>query len=421
MTNKKLLADTIGAIAELIHDYGFKVLHRKSVKDFSRKGKIGFENTVMLLLNFFRKTSAVEIYNFFERILKTDKTVSRQAFEKARQKISHTAFKAFFDKTVEKGLATIDPRLYMGYRLLAIDGSTLMLENSIELKEHFGATTPSEGDIFARISMVMDVLNGFIVDAAIEPFSKGERAMAIEHMAKLKTLNCKKRIVLLDRGYWSPELVTRLCENEGKFLMRVACNVSKTIKKSSSKSGFFNVKHQEKTNRLRFHKLTLTSGQQEILVTNLDSAEMPDEKLCELYSMRWGVETKYRELKVMLQMENFTGKTVLTVLQDFYTTIFLSNVVAFAKLQSDEIIADRVKERKLKHPCKTNTNITIGILKDRLIMAMTAKNPMKRLAIINGIMKVIAENYTVIRPNRSYPRKQSSIKYRKRTVTKLSL
>lgn len=421
MKNNELFLTMVSRLQEIIYSYDFKISHRMKAKDFSRKGKIGFENMIMLMLNFFKKSAFIEIYNFFERIIKTDETISRQAFEQARMKISHTAFVELFEETVQNGLSTDDPKLYQGYRLLAIDGSTLMLENSNELKAFYGASTPSKGDVFARISMLFDVLNGFIVDAGIEPFSTGERRMAISHVGKLSKLGCTKNIIIMDRGYWSPELISSICENDGKFLMRVASNVSKAITGNPNNSGFFTLKYNSKSYKLRFYKFVLDSGEVEYLVTNVDSCEISDENLAELYFMRWGIETKYKEVKVYLQMENFTGKTVLSVLQDFYATVFLSNMVAFAKLQSDENIAQSCKDKNLKYQYKTNTNITIGILKDRLILAIMEKNAIKRLALIRKIFKAISKNTTPIKPNRSAPRKQSSIKYRKRTVTKSTL
>lgn len=421
MKNTELFANIIDSLSSMLNSYDFKILHRKSATDFTRKGVIGFANTVMLLLNFFNKTSFIEIYNFFDRVLKVDETPSRQAFEQARKKVSHTAFVVMFNVSTEMGLDTVDPRLYMGHRILAIDGSTAMVENSKELKKHFGETTPVKDAVFARISMSIDVLNGFITDARIGPFSTGERIMAATHIEQLSKLNSNKSITLLDRGYWSPELVSLFCEGNNKFLMRVPKKISKTITNSIKSSGNFVATFNELAYTLRFFKFTLKSGETEILVTNLDSNEFSDEKLSDLYFMRWGIETKYRELKSMLQLENFTGKTVISVQQDFYATVLLSNVVAFAKLQSDENIAQAQEGKDLKHKYKSNTSITIGLLKDRLILALLASNPIEKSSLLNRIIRAIARIPTAIIPNRSNPRKESSIKYRKRTVSKKSM
>ena len=54
--------------------------------------------------------------------------------------------------------------------------------------------------------------------------------------------------------------------------------------------------------------------------------------------MRWGIEIKYDELKNRLQIENFTGTTKIAIEQDFYATIYLSNMVEMARSRSDELI-----------------------------------------------------------------------------------
>lgn len=421
MKNNELFYSMVERIRELIGNYEFKVTHRTAAKHFSREGKIGFVNTISMMLNFFKKTPVIEIFNFFDRIAKNNETVSRQAFEQAREKISHTAFVELFDETVKKGLSTVDPFLYKGYRLIAVDGSTVMVENSKELKEYFGSSSPSEGDVFARISMLFEVLNGFIVDASIGPFSIGERKMAMAHVEKLKEMGYVRSIIITDRGYWSPELISMIIENKGKLLMRVASNVSKQLSNNPASKGDLTVKYNKKSYKLRFYRFKLISGEIETLVTNLDETEVSDNELVELYFKRWGIETKYKELKSFLQMENFTGKTVLSVLQDFYATVFLSNMAAFAKLQADEDITKARKDKNLKYEYKANMNIAIGILKDRLILMVLEENPLKRLALMKKIIKAISKNVIPIRPNRSAPRRESSIKYRKRTVSKSAL
>lgn len=42
--------------------------------------------------------------------------------------------------------------------------------------------------------------------------------------------------------------------------------------------------------------------------------------------MRWGVETFFSIVKGRLCLENFTGKTSEAVKQDFWSTVFISNL-----------------------------------------------------------------------------------------------
>jgi len=421
MKRCKAFKETISEIHELIRMYEFVIENRLSPRYFSREGKIGFENTIMMLLNFMKKSSQTEINNFFERIIKNKDAVRKQSYEEARKKVSHKAFVSLFDTSVKNGLSIEDSILYLGFRLLAIDGSTLLLEKTNELFKYFGPTTPSKGDVYARISMVCDILNNFIVDADIKPYSQGEQKIAISHIEQIKRLKIDNALFLMDRGYWSPKLISNICDNGNKFLIRMSSAACKFITESKNNSGYFILKHEKKQYSLRFYKFALPSGEIEILATNIDIDVIPDEKLSELYFLRWGIETKYDQIKSKLQLENFTGKSVLAVLQDFYATIFLSNLISFAQYVSDDMIASKNMHSNLKYPYKTNINQAIGILKDKLVIALLEDRPKKREKLLNSIFNNISKNSIPIRPNRHAIRKVSAVKFRKRAVSKITL
>src|ERR1035437_3574114 len=188
MTRYRVFKETIAEVHQLIKNYEFVIENRLAPNYFSRKGKLGFENTIMMLLNFMKKSNQTEINNFFERIIKSKDTVRKQSFDEAREKISYKAFKTLYETTVKNGLSPKDSILYAGFRLLALDGSTLLLENTEELFNHFGPTTAYKDDVYARISIVCDVLNNFIVDAEIAPYNKGEQKIAITHIEQINRL-----------------------------------------------------------------------------------------------------------------------------------------------------------------------------------------------------------------------------------------
>jgi len=49
------------------------------------------------------------------------------------------------------------------------------------------------------------------------------------------------------------------------------------------------------------------------------------------YFYRWPVETKYKELKSRLAIEEFSGATTTSVLQEFYINVLLSNLSSLIK------------------------------------------------------------------------------------------
>ena len=136
---------------------------------------------------------------------------------------------------------------------------------------------------------------------------------------------------------------------------------------------------------MRVIKFELESGIIETLVTNLFDETISLEDFKELYFKRWGIEVKFNEIKNKLQVENFTGKTVIAIEQDFYATMYLTNMVAQAKKDANEVIQENSKNKNLKFEYKVNTNVLIGKLKDTLITMLIIKNPWKRSKILKSI------------------------------------
>jgi hypothetical protein len=124
----------------------------------------------------------------------------------------------------------------------------------------------------------------------------------------------------------------------------------------------------------------------------------------DLYFKRWGVEIKYDELKNRLEIENFTGTTKIAIEQDFYASIYLSNMIELARKDSDEIAKVERENKETKYEYRTNLNILIGSLKDKLIMMYLEESPRKRNKIYKEIMQKVSRSSIPIRPNRQNPR-----------------
>jgi hypothetical protein len=161
---------------------------------------------------------------------------------------------------------------------------------------------------------------------------------------------------------------------------------------------------------VRVIKLTLPNGGAETLITNLGRKAFKISEFQELYHLRWGVETKYNTLKNKLDIENFSGKTVGTMLQDFYATLFLSNIAASIKAESDELIREENSQKALKHEYITNENILIGKLKDKLIMILLNDNPYERGVLLDKLVLQISRYRTAVVPGRSFARPVTSHK-----------
>jgi len=394
---ENLLETSLEIATKKTNDYFFINDHRLKQTAFTRERSLSFQKVIFMKLDTIKQSNNTAIYNILKDVY-DQQPVARQTFEEARNNISHTAFKEIFNDTVNNMLSVPDMNLFKGYRVIAIDGSTNALPKSKELKEVFGKSTPVEGEIYCRISICADVLNEFIIEGEIAGFDVGERKLAQKHIEKI---NCENPLFLGDRGYWSPEIIRNICGNGKKFLFRIASNGVSAVTKSEESDGVF----EYKGDILRFHKFKLKNGEIEYLVTNLDNNEITNSELEELYALRWGVETRYNELKNQVGLMRFSGKSELVVLQDFYASLTVMNYIASAIYDANKLVFDKRKDKSLKHKYKANKTSAINILKIRYLKAALESDPQKKNRLFKQLAEDIARTVVPIRPGRHFQRR----------------
>lgn len=403
----KLFLDAIDVTRKTIYSIMFLVDSRANQSDFTRKSKLSFTDMIMFMLNMNKRSMQLELDHFFKNIEGKDMVFTKQAFSEKRLRVSPRAFIHLNDVIIQRIYRDNDHKTYRGYRLLAIDGSTSQLQNTEELRSSFGyARNGAENIARARTSGLFDIENKIIIDALIGHYDLGEREYAMLHLSKLKKNGYKNDLILFDRGYPSKDLIHYLYEEDLAFTMRVSSSFLKEINTAKGKDTIVNIKHKKKNMPLRVVKLNLESGEEEILITNLISGLFNLEDLKELYFKRWGIETKYHELKNVLEIENYTGVKPIVIQQDFHATIYLSNMASLAANAANENIAADNSNKELKYEYKANMNILIGKLKDNLVLMMLQWNPYKRVAMFKRIMEEISRNTVPIKPGRNNNRRK---------------
>ena len=113
---------------------------------------------------------------------------------------------------------------WRGQRLVAIDGSLLRLPAREALGAPFGrqesgneAGAGGPRLVQARASVLFDVLKRGVVDARLEAFATGERALASRHLAAVAPGD----LLTLDRGYCGAEFLAKVLAAGAEFLCRV--------------------------------------------------------------------------------------------------------------------------------------------------------------------------------------------------------
>lgn len=401
-------------IYNILHSEEFKEKHRMQEKDFTRKRKLGFAEVSTMILKGMKRGLHAGITEFLEGTKTEVEEYSKAAFCKARQRINPSAFEEMFRTTAIDFYETPGYKTFNGYRVCAIDGSDINLPNTKELLETYGSEPYSNGSIQvqAMVSCLYDVLNHVIIDATVNHYQSNERKLALRHLEKLDEIKTEKELLVMDRGYPSAELMKSIEDRGFKYLIRVnKDNYFREIRKAKTDCTLC---RETKDGNLyyRLILITLKNGNTEALITNLEE-DFTKEMLMNLYQLRWGIETKYDDLKNKLQIENFSGIDPICILQDFYSTLFLSNLLAYIEADCSDELEKINSSEQYKHEYKINTNHAIFVLKKYVVQMLLSDSPKEQKKLFTKIECELLQCLSPVRKDRSFPRdkKHQALKF----------
>jgi hypothetical protein len=155
--------------------------------------------------------------------------------------------------------------------------------------------------------------------------------------------------------------------------------------------------------QVRFVSVRLDTGELEVLVTSLLDEELyPTEDFKQLYFLRWGVEGFYALIKERLGIENFSGKTVEAVKQDFYSTLFITGLESILTADADQQLS--AQDNKLEQT--VNNQVSFNAIKNHVIELFYTD--METSAILEILTEWFLMNPTYINRDRVVPRKKNS-------------
>lgn len=373
---------------------------RTSEKYFTRNRKMSFQELLLYQLNMPKCATQTGLNRFWHAIRKKGKPMSQQAFSKARDHYDHSPFEKIFRAVVEAQYGgEYEYETWNDLLVLAIDATRISLPSTNVLREAFGVTGRNATAASALGSVLYDVTNDIIVDAVIGKSQDSEREFAKLHCKKIEELALTQQcVVLFDRGYPSLELI-RAIPKGMRYVMRAPRSWRKEVNAAKASDSMVQLAMD---GTVRVLKFPLPSGEEETLITNM--FEQPETCFPELYFMRWPIETKFDVVKNKLELENFTGRTVNSILQDFWAAMHVTNLVALAKRDARELVQAQRKDKDNKYTYVPNTSQLIGALKDMLVVACLASSSKKRCRSLDKITAEITRAVIPLRPGRSSPR-----------------
>ena len=366
-----------------------------------------------------------ELNSFFSEVQGTDYSiaeVTKGALTHARKKLKPEAFKELNQEALRSFYEEAPWRKWRGHRLLACDGSTMVLprhpttENEFGL-HGFGSKADSQNCI-ATISLLYDVLNLTTLDSQLGKYVTSERELLNNHLAQITFGN--QDLLLLDRGYAGIALMHELQQKGIAFCMRLTDNWWKEVRQmvekgEKDKLATFELpalyRKQMKTEgkeanniNCRIVIIDFPDGSKEVLCTSLtDTIEYEYECFKELYHYRWRVEEDYKLLKCRASLEVFSGKSAQAVKQDFYAKIFMITMCAILSFPIDQKVKAEYNAAVDKYAKQINRTNALSIVKETWLGMFLKRLFYVPLAAIDDIL---AKTCDIIRPNRTFKRKK---------------
>lgn len=292
---------------------------------------------IIYILQKSNQSLQVSLDTFFEGLNRYSPTKS--AFTQARSKLSFEAFKKLNSLVCDLFYQFGSYKKWKGFRVLAVDGSTLQLPNHKSMAEkfsyHFCGPNKSAGHWMSRISYLYDVFNGLVLDAQMESFRSSDLTMCRQHLSAVKSGD----LLLLDRFYASSPLMFQLIGKNIHFVVRLhekKWKIAKEFIESKAQEQIVKIEIPAKYPdlrkdpalpryiELRLIKKLNREGKAQVFATSLlCNKSFSAKSIKSLYKQRWTIEEAYKLIKSRLEVADFSGKTALAVQQEFYAKTLL--------------------------------------------------------------------------------------------------
>lgn len=391
----------------------------------TRNRKLNFKTLITFISKGVKSSLQRELDTFYKEVNGSDFTireVTKGGFTQARAKLKHEAFIELNDNAINTFYSEAPYLVWNGMRLLAVDGSRLVLPNHPSVKEEFGVhnfgpNADSEQSL-ALTSVLFDPLNLVTLDAQIAPYASSERELLYKHLEKVQ----EGDLLLLDRGYPSIALIYLLTAKKINFCIRMKEDwwlsvkdfnesgekeriVSFTLPKKDRKHLMEYPDIIDKEIKCRLVCVTLENGEKEILCTSLiDTENFSHEVFGELYHYRWNVEEGYKMFKARAEVERFSGKTALAVKQDFFAKIFMMSLCAILAFPIEEKVKKESEEDKeTKHSNKINKTSALAMLQS-ISIGLFLKSMVQKA--IEAFDNIVMRTVEIVRPGRKFARKR---------------
>lgn len=406
---------------------------------FVRESPLSVTLLLVYLLRHNPLSTQVSIDAFFDDISRTP--VSKSAISQRRTRLKPEIFDYFDRELLRQSYQILEGslRLWHGWHILACDGSDFALPDTDAVAEYFeryryrnghgnrGKTFP-----MGKAVMISDILNGFTLCSRLLPYKTNEGLTfsgMLPELLHTAPLDLMMSILLFDRGFFSLKLMYDMIRAGLKFVVRLnnVVNIVRDFVASGRTEADVEwmptpdtslgsdpnwKKEGRKPLKLRLVRVHLSSGETEVLATNLTSDEVGASAMKKLYFLRWPIEVEFLHYKHVYQIEAFSGARPVCVIQDFRAVILCHNMACLVTDSvKDDIEADC---RNKKYSYKTNTAVFVGVFFMVFVRMMMLDRTNE---YVNYLERTARKILIPIHEDRSYPRVRKKHKKTTRNLT----
>ena len=274
-----------------------------------------------------------------------------------------------------------------------------------------------------HLNAFYDVLNRIYTDVLVQTAADYNEFRACATMIDRSKL--ENVILVADRGYENYNIFAHAIEKGWKFAIRVKDKNSNGIAsglnlppndefdiditqifsrkntKTTKNAGYkwmpvnqvfdYLPRKSDKTYELSFRiiRFPIGSNSYEIIITNLDRNIFDVKKIKEIYHLRWGIETSFRELKYAIGLTSFHARKPDFIKQEIYARLLLYN---YCELITTHVIKQMKNNDKTK---QVNFTIAIYICREYLRNKRNLSPP--------DVINLIEKHVLPVRPGRKDP------------------
>lgn len=295
---------------------------------------------------------------------------------------------------------------WRGWRLMAIDGSTMEVESTAANEEALGGPRGRLGMRYGRpqirIAALVESGTHALLEVEMESFAISEIRMVGRLVRSLEP----GMLVLADAVFFGVRLWNQFIAGQAHLLWRVSKGIGTRVEQPLPDGSYLTTmrSHHGRPEKARVRVVEYRlNGSPEVyrLFTDiLDPSAAPAAELARLYHERWEIEGAVKEVKTYQRgtQRPLRSKSPELVRQEFWAHMILHGIVRKLAYQA------AAKAQPGRDPDTMSFTVALQILRRSATSGTGAKAAAIHVSLQNGIAELSLPRHQVVRRFRQYPR-----------------